>query len=176
MHIDPTITWTIALSVAALLATAAIHKFIAWDDFRAVVRNYELLPDALVSFGAGIVTVLEASAAVLLVFSASRASGAYLAATLLGVYSGAMTINLFRGRVDLDCGCLGVARRQPIRWWMVSRNLIIAGVTLLAAARPTPRALGGLDALTITGAALSLTALYVAYNLLQAPRTSRGTA
>jgi hypothetical protein len=69
-----------------------------------------------------------------------------------------------------------VGRRQPIRWWMVSRNLIISVITLLAAARPTPRALGGLDALTIIGAALSLTVLYVAYNLLQASHVSRGTA
>jgi len=139
-----------------------------------VVRNYELLPDSFVSFAAGVLIVLEASAAALILVAASRASGAYLTATLLGVYAGAMTINLLRGRVDLDCGCLGVGRRQPIRWWMVSRNLIIGSIALLAAVEPTSRTLGAFDALAIIGTALSLAALYAAYDVLQAPHASRG--
>ena len=176
MHIDPAITWTIALSIAALLGSAAFHKLGAWQEFCTVVRNYQLLPGPLVSIGAAALIVLEACAAVLLLFTAQRATGAYLAAALLGAYAGAMTINLLRGRVDLDCGCLGAGRRQPIRWWMVNRNLILGVVALLAAASPTTRALGGLDALTITGATLSVAALYAAYDLLQAPQTRRGTA
>jgi hypothetical protein len=59
---------------------------------------------------------------------------------------------------------------------MVSRNLVLGVLVLLAAAPPTTRALGHLDALTITGATLSLAALYAGYNLLQAAQTRRGTA
>lgn len=168
MQIDPAISWTLAISVAALFAVAAAHKATEWSKFRVVVRNYELLSHSLVSLVAVLLIVLETSAAVLLVWEASRARGALLSVVLLVAYAGAMAINLLRGRVNLDCGCLGVGRRQPIRWWMVGRNLALAAITLLAAVPTTSRALGTLDVVTITGAVLSLTILYAAYNLLRA--------
>jgi Methylamine utilisation protein MauE len=168
MQIDPAISWTIAISVAALFAVAAAHKATEWSKFRVVVRNYELLPDSLVSFAAGLLITLEGSAAVLMIWEDSRARGALLSVGLLVTYAGVMAINLLRGRVNLDCGCLGVGRRQPIRWWMVGRNLALAALTLLAAVPTTSRALGTLDGVTIIGAVLSLTTLYAAYNLLRA--------
>ena len=45
MQIDPAISWTVAISVAALFAVAAAHKATEWSKFRVVVRNYELLHD-----------------------------------------------------------------------------------------------------------------------------------
>ena len=173
MQIDPAISWTIALSVAALFAVGAIQKATAWSKFRAVLRNYELLPDSLDSFAVGVLIALEGSVAVLMIPEASRTRGALLSVSLLATYAGAMAINLLRGRVNLDCGCLGVGRRQPIRWWMVGRNVAIAALALLATMPTTSRALGALDAVTIIGAVLSLTILYAAYNLLQAAPHSR---
>jgi Methylamine utilisation protein MauE len=173
MQIDPAISWTIALSVATLFAVAAIQKATAWSKFRAVLRNYELLPDSLDSFAVGVLIALEGSAAVLMIPEASRTRGALLSVSLLATYAGAMAINLLRGRVNLDCGCLGVGRRQPIRGWMVGRNVVIAALALLATMPTTPRALGALDAVTVMGAVLSLAILYAAYNLLRAAPHSR---
>ncbi|HZF25880.1 MAG TPA: MauE/DoxX family redox-associated membrane protein [Steroidobacteraceae bacterium] len=176
MQIDPAISWTIATSVAVLFAVAVSHKLRAWNEFRVVVGNYQLLPAMLVPVVAGLSIALEAGAAALLVVNATRVIGGLLSSGLLALYAGAMAVNLLRGRVNLDCGCLGPGRRQPIRWWMVTRNIAIAIVALLAAIQPTPRALDALDAVTIAGAVLSLAFLYTALNLLHAtPRPLRSS-
>lgn len=170
IKIDPAFSWTIALSVALLFVIAVSHKLRDWSEFRQVVRNYELLPEALVSLAAGSLIALELGAAVLILMTATRPAGAAMSSGLFAVYAAAMAINLRRGRVNLDCGCLGAGRRQPIRWWMVARNLALAVVALSAVAQPTARALGALDAVTIGCATLTLAFLYAAQNLLQATR------
>ncbi|MEZ4217383.1 MAG: MauE/DoxX family redox-associated membrane protein [Myxococcota bacterium] len=81
---------------------------------------------------------------------------------LLGAYSAAIAANLARGRRDVDCGCLGPGRRQPIAPWMLARNAALA----LAAAWPwlapssAPRALGALDAATVAFALAALALLW----------------
>jgi hypothetical protein len=87
-----------------------------------------------------------------------------------------MAINLSRGRVHLDCGCLGFGRRQAIRWWMVGRNLTIAALALLAGEAMSARALTALDALTIVCATVTFVVLYTAQGVLAAVRPSSRNA
>jgi hypothetical protein len=166
MRIDPAISWVIALSVAALFAVAAVHKLRDWARFREVVRNYQLLPHGLAPLGAATAIALEIASALLILAVPSRPVGALLAATLLVGYATAMAINLARGRVQLDCGCLGIGRRQPVRWWMVMRNLVVAALALLAGQPMIGRELIALDAVTIVCTAASLAILYTAQNVL----------
>ena len=177
MRIDPAISLTVALSVALLFAFAASHKLRAWTEFQSVLRNYELLPERLLAPFAMALPAAEASAVVLLLTGSTRTLGAALSGGLLTAYAGAMAINLVRGRVNLDCGCLGFTRRQPIRWWMVVRNLAIAALVLIAAMPTTARAIESLDIVSIGGAVICLAFLYAAHALLQAtPYPSRGRA
>ncbi len=172
-QIDPVISWAVALSVAVLFAAAANHKLRDWRRFRDVMRNYKLLPEALLPLSAITLIAFECSAAILLVFIATRSLGAVLSACILVVYAVAIAVNLRRGRIDLDCGCLGIGRRQPVRWWMVARNLAIAALALIAGLPIAPRELTALDGVTIVGVTLSLAALYAAQSLLgAAPRPS----
>src|SRR5262245_39097598 len=168
MRIDPAISWAIALSIAALLAVAAAHKLRDWARFREVVRNYQLLPQRLVPLGAALAIALEVAAALMILATPTRPVGALLAATLLVGYATAMAINLARGRVHLDCGCLGIGRRQPVRWWMVVRNLVVAAFALVAGQPLIGRELIALDAVTIVCTAVSLAILYTAQNVLGA--------
>lgn len=173
--IDPAISWTLALSVAVLFGAAASHKLRDWKQFRDVVRNYKLLPDALVPGSAIALIALECGAAILILFVATRPIGAILSTCVLAVYAVAIAINLRRGRVNLDCGCLGIGRRQPVRWWMVRRNLAIAALALIAVLPMASRELTALDGVTIIGATLSLAFLYTAQSLLgAAPRSVLG--
>lgn len=176
MRIDPAISWAIALSVALLFGTAAVHKLWDWTRFREVVRNYQLVPASLVPMAAGVVIVLEVAAAFLIVGANTRSTGAAMAAGLLVPYAMAMAINLSRGRVNLDCGCLGFGRRQAIRWWMVGRNLTIAALALLAGESMSARSLTALDALTIVCATVTFTLLYTAQGVLAAVRPTSGNA
>ena len=132
LQVDPAISWAISLSVAALFAASAAHKLRDWMRFREVVRNYQLLPQRVVPAAAATTIALELSTALLILLVATRPIGALLAAGLLIAYATAMAINLGRGRVNLDCGCLGIGRRQAVRWWMVTRNMVIAAFALIA--------------------------------------------
>ena len=172
MQIDPVVSWTIALRVAALFAVAVAHYVQYWTTFREVVRNYQLLPRRLVPLVAAAVIALEAGAALLVLIAATRPIGGLLAAGLLTGYATAMAINLARGRIHLDCGCLGFGQRQAVRWWMVGRNLVLAALALLAGQPMLGRELTMLDAVTMLGTTATLAILYTAQNLLAAtPRT-----
>jgi hypothetical protein len=168
MYIDPVVSWTIALCVATLLAVAAAHKLRDWTGFREVVRNYQLLPGRLVPFAAALSIALELGATLLILIAATRPLGALLAAGLLAGYATAIAINLVRGRVHLDCGCLGVRERQAVRWWMVGRNLVIAALALVAGQPLIERELSLLDAVTVVCTASTLAILYTAQNVLGA--------
>lgn len=170
--IDPAISWTLALSVAVLFGAAASHKLRDWKQFRDVVLNYKLLPDAVVPLAAIALIALECAAAIFVLIVATRSIGAILSAGILATYAVAMAVNLRRGRVNLDCGCLGIGRRQPVRWWMVGRNLAMAVLALIAGLPMASRELTALDGVTIIGATLSLAFLYTAQSLLgAAPRS-----
>lgn len=166
VYIDPAISWTIALSVAALFAVAAADKLQGWTTFREVVRNYQLLPQRLVPLAAAASIALEFGAALLILIAATRPIGALLAAGLLTGYATAIGINLARGRIHLDCGCLGVGQRQAVRWWMVGRNLLLAALALIAGQPMLGRELTGLDAVTVICVTATLAILYTAQNVL----------
>jgi hypothetical protein len=166
LHIDPAISWAIALGVAALFAVAAVHKLRDRVRFREVLRSYHLLPQRLVPPAAAIVIALELASALLILAAPTRPFGALLAATLLVGYATAMAINLGQGRVHLDCGCLGFGQRQAVRWWMVARNLLIAALALVAGLPVLGRELTGLDAVTVVCTTATLAILYTAQNVL----------
>ena len=102
------------------------------------------------------------------------ASAALAAAALLVVYAGAMLVNLWRGRRDIDCGCAGPARRQPLGAGLVARNGVLVAAALAAALPGTARSLTWLDASTIAFASGALALLYVAVEglLANAPRVA----
>jgi hypothetical protein len=173
--IDPALSAVVALGVALLFATAALHKLADWSRFRAALAGYRIAPDWLVPGLAVAVVVIETVAAALLPLPASRPAGALLAAGLLASYAVAIGVNLRRGRTSIDCGCFGPGARNQIGPWMVIRNLLLAVVVLAAALPLTSRSLAPLDALTIGGAVTCLAILYAAQEVLQrlTPRTTR---
>jgi hypothetical protein len=176
MRIDPAISWTLALSVTLLFGAAALHKLWDWARFRDVVHNYQLVPQALVPVVAALAIMFELGAAFLMVGVSTRPMGGTVAAGLLVAYAMAMAINLARGRTNLDCGCLGVGKRQAIRWWMVGRNLVIAALALLGSEAMSARELTGLDVFTILCATVSLALLYTAHGVLGAVLQPRSNA
>ena len=69
---------------------------------------------------------------------------------------------LARGRHDLDCGCAGPGAPQPLHPRLLSRNLLLAGLALLAAAPAAPRALGVFDGFVVLAATAVTVLLYAA--------------
>ena len=122
--------WEFALVLRTLLAlvfaVGAIGKFRHSVEFRGVIANYRLLPDALVLPVAGVLPAIEALLGAWLISGVATAWSAAAAAALLLIFAGAMAVNLRRGRRHIDCGCFQTTMRQNLSWPLVIRNLVLA--------------------------------------------------
>ena len=166
IQIDPVILLVLRLALALIFATALAHKLKAPRAFAAVVAEYRLAPEAFVIAVSGALLLLEMLVVVALVVPALGRFGAWAAAASLTLYAGAITINLARGRREIDCGCSGPALRQQLSEWLVLRNALLAVLAVLAAQPATPRVLSGWDASTIAFGVVALLLLHSTVNHL----------
>jgi hypothetical protein len=94
-------------------------------------------------------------------------------ALLLGLYAGAISANLARGRAHIDCGCGGPGGSRPLHRALVLRNLGLALLLLVSALPPGSRSLVPLDAATLVGATLCLVVLYAGLDVALANAARR---
>lgn len=127
-----------AWSLALLLAAAARHKARDLHVFAAILWNYGLLPTVLVKPVAAVIVFAETVTAALLCAAPFSPSASFLggaaAAALMLVYGFAIAVNLLRGRTDMNCGCDGAEREQPLHPRLVLRNLLLAVVGVFVVA------------------------------------------
>jgi len=126
--------------IAAVFLRAGLAKLTDLRDFRSAVRNYRLLPPALVPAVAVSLPFAEVAAAIMLAAGILPGVVAGLLALLLLIFAAAIAVNLARGRV-FDCGCAGAAP-QTISWMHVLSNGALAALAVaVALAPPTALAL-----------------------------------
>jgi hypothetical protein len=113
----------LAGGAALVLLVGAAQKVRDWPGFRSALAAYRLLPEVLVTPAAMALPAFEAIAGVALFAPAYRGAGALLAVALMATVTGAVAINLARGRADIDCGCGGAEGRSDSRgdWWRATR-------------------------------------------------------
>ena len=156
--------------LALVFAVSAASKMRSWPEFAGAVQNYRLLPSAAVRPFAYALPVVETAVAGGLLVGPTRPYAAATAVALLALFALAMGINIARGRRHIDCGCFRAAFRQPLSWWLVSRNAMLASLAFLSAAGGTlVRPLGWLDIVTVAGAASALLALHLAGSYVLGP-------
>ncbi len=160
--VDPLLQVVIALGLSLLFVSASEHKRRHVLRFRAQLQAYELVPKGMARNAALFLRWAELLLALLLLVPASRAPAGILAMLLLGLYGGAVAINLLRGRRHIDCGCGPDA--QPLNGALVLRNLVLAGFAAMLAMPAAPRALQGSDLLAIATMTLLLIMSYVTVN------------
>jgi hypothetical protein len=168
MNLDPTIVAIACATSAAIFLGSAALKFSQPTEFRAAVESYRLAPETMAAALEWIIPALELAGAIGLVVVATRSAGALLLLSLIATFTGAIALNLARGRRDLDCGCFGPLLRQPLSGWLLARNGLLALLVLAAFTPVDARPLASLDYLTITAAAAALVILYGAANYLLA--------
>jgi uncharacterized membrane protein YphA (DoxX/SURF4 family) len=105
--------------------SASIPKLLASADFARAVRNYRLLPTRLNETVATWLPRIELTLAIGLLLGVAVPATAALAAVALVGFSGAVSINLARGR-RIDCGCYSSVSPRAIGWSLVLRNLVLA--------------------------------------------------
>ncbi len=124
--------------LGAILLSSAIGKLVHPRHFRRGIQDYQVIPfllekklslSLLLSFsipGAEVLAGFGLISGILLIPAAA------LAIVLFLVFSGAIALNLSRGRSDLSCHCEGALGDHQISWWVVGRNvLLIAMVGVL---------------------------------------------
>ena len=134
---------TLRLALALVFAIGVAHKANHMGSFASTVKQYRLLPDSVAPPAALGILAAECVVIVLLVWD-PRLAG-LTAAGLLLLYSIAISVNLIRGRRDIDCGCSGPAMRQTLSGWLVIRNVLLALMALGLLMTTEDRALGIVD-------------------------------
>jgi len=165
--LDPVFALLLRCSLALLFGAAAFHKLRAPRAFAETLGDYALLPIALVPWVAAALGAGELLLVIGLLVPVAVAAAALGGAGLLGVYSGAIAINLARGRRDIDCGCLGPAGRQPLSARLLVRNVLLIAACLALLAPVGARALFWVDALSVAGGSAAFALLWSAVQRIQ---------
>ncbi len=119
------------LSLSYMFALSAVHKLGNTEQFQQVLADYKLLPPALIPLLSRVLPVIELLTAIGLLVAPLRPLALAAACALLLTYALAMSINIARGRSDIDCGCHGPHRSQKIGVWSVVRNISLIVLILL---------------------------------------------
>ncbi|MGO9956012.1 MAG: MauE/DoxX family redox-associated membrane protein [Solirubrobacteraceae bacterium] len=129
------VRWVLAL----LFFTAGAVKVADRQGFARTIERYKIVPPRYVPALAGGLPGLELALGITLALGVLPAVAGWCASVSLLVFSGAVAINLGRGR-RFECGCAGVVQQQ-ISWPLVARNLILAALAALVATWPAGLAL-----------------------------------
>jgi hypothetical protein len=172
-EVDPVFVWLARLALALLFATAALHKARDLPAFTATLRDYRILPKVTAAAAALALVIFELAVVALLLLPAAGPMGPLAVLLLLALYSGAIGLNLARGRRHIDCGCLGPADRQPISPWLLVRNAAVAlGPLLLLLSSETPRPGSWIDGVSVLGGVTLLALLWNAVHQLATAQTA----
>jgi hypothetical protein len=165
---DPAISATSALFVGGLFLLAAGHKLADFDRFQVTVRAYRLVADDMAGFLAGLAVLAEfVVAGMTLSIGASWQQAGLLGAIgLLALYAGIILLNIARGNVAIDCGCLGFTAKAPrLTPALALRNLLLVAIAALALLPVSTRPLTWLDFIAVAGSLASLALLYAGFDL-----------
>ncbi|MFM1723004.1 MauE/DoxX family redox-associated membrane protein [Rhodococcus sp. PAM 2766] len=161
--------WTmIAAAVGGVLLLAGVPKMRDREGLLRVVRGYRILPAPLERVVAATLPSVEVALGVALIAGlAPRLAAAVAAAVFTGFCIG-LTVNLVRGRRELDCGCFafGTDGEAPrIGWFHAMRAgalAVVAGV--LAATTHSPPTLAE-HVLAVAGVLVVMAAVVAAVQL-----------
>ncbi len=162
MTIDPAISLSFGLSLAALLGAAAAHKIVSFSEFVGVVRNYRIAPNGLAAVIALVVIGVESALALGLLAPAFRSAAALGAAMLFAVYAGAIGFNLSRGNNAIDCGCSFGAAADRLGPALLFRNGALVAAALLTALPTSAREIGPFGYTSAALFVLTISILYLA--------------
>lgn len=171
--IDPVLQLAAALTLALVFGAGAASKMSAWAELEGVVRNFRILPHALVPVVRWTLPPVELLLAAGILVPATRVASAWIMGALLVAFAGAIALNVVRGRVDIDCGCFRSALRQNLSWWLVLRNGVLAVMAVACVLPASGRQLVWADHFVVVMAALTLFTAYlsVGYVTLRRPPT-----
>lgn len=133
IHTARPVSFYIALLLGLFFLVVSFQKLMHPHGFATAVFRGHIMPYPLVNIAALIFMSLEFTAAFAVVFLPRfRRAGLWILVCVVSIYTGCITINLFRD-LNTVCGCFGSgARTAAINHWTVVRNLGLILTGLLA--------------------------------------------
>jgi hypothetical protein len=131
-------TWVrlIELSVALILAPAALSKAVDGRGFATAVRRFDVVPSGLATIVALGTVGVEIALSLLLAAGLAEAPALAVAALLFAAFSGVAWLEVSRQEADEpipECGCLGGVLRLRMGRGSALLNLLVAAVCAGAA-------------------------------------------
>lgn len=161
--IDPLISTIVQYGFSMLFLTSAWHKLSDLQRFILIIEDYQLLTVLPSNFLAILLILIEFLIGTAWFFGYNLAIIGYCSIALLSLYAGAITINLLRGRIYIDCGCSfynssgGDSLLSPL---LVFRNVILILLAALPILSSENRSLVIFDYVIIFCSLLSIISLY----------------
>jgi hypothetical protein len=162
-----TMVWALlAPLTGGILIAAAVPKLRDSESLLRAVRGYRLLPAGAERAVARLLPYAESAAGVLLVAGVMVRYAAAAACLMFLAFCTGLTVNLLRGRRELDCGCFAFGSDDDvphIGWFHALRALALALAAGVQAAAYEGTGLAG----HVLGVALAALLLAVVFALAQ---------
>ncbi|WBX84618.1 MauE/DoxX family redox-associated membrane protein [Sphingosinicella microcystinivorans] len=168
--IDPLFNIVVSLFLSGLLLASARHKLVDRTAFIQAVSAYHLLPNRLVAAASVFLALGELLIGVALLLPFAQPWAGWAAALIFSTYAVAMSINLSRGLIDIDCGCSLGRSGFRLSWLHPARNAILICLALLTLVPMTGRPLIWFDLVQTAAAVIVLGFLYLAAEALLSNR------
>lgn len=126
--------WVVVASIlGGTLLLAGIPKLRDRDGLLTVVKGYRLLPAGAERAVATMLPYVEVLVGVLLLLGIGGRWPAAAAALLFAAFTIGLTVNLARGRRDLDCGCFAFGAHEVPRigWFHAARAASFTAAALV---------------------------------------------
>jgi hypothetical protein len=165
LAVDPALQLALYGAAALLFLSAAAHKLRDLAGFRSALGAYALLPASALAPAAATLAAAEVAVGTGCLIPFVAPAACLAGAGLLAVYSGAIALNLARGRRSIDCGCGGPGGRRPLSAGLLARNAALAALLVLAAFPAGARTLVWLDAFTCVSLLIALALFHAALDV-----------
>jgi uncharacterized membrane protein YphA (DoxX/SURF4 family) len=123
---------TSCITLGLVFLSSGIIKVPQRRDFIYVVVAYRVLPARLSIAYRMVLPWIEILLGVMLLLGVRTRVAGVASVALLFSFTFAVVLNVARGRMELNCGCFGPRRRDPISVRTIIRNLILVLLGLVA--------------------------------------------
>jgi uncharacterized membrane protein YphA (DoxX/SURF4 family) len=113
------------LILGGIFIYASLDKIVHPLEFAKIIKNYQILPDFLITLPALILPWLELLTGVFLIAGIWTRSAALLLSMLLLAFVLALGVNAVRG-INISCGCFSTSASDTENAWvLIGRDLLI---------------------------------------------------
>ena len=114
--------------IGSIFITAAMAKLPYPAEFVEALAAYLIAPYVFVNFAAVVMPWVELICGLFLIMGLMTRATASIIALMLGAFTVAVIINLFRG-TPISCGCFDTVGEE-ISWWTIARDVSWVLLTL----------------------------------------------